>query len=106
MKVSRTELNAASRRVAATLVEAGTPLQVLPVVGLQEIGRMFRTVKTTPYQWRSQGKLPKEDDTISGNPVWKVPTIYKWADDTDREIVWDPWGIRAHQEPEQSGAPS
>lgn len=92
MKVSRSQLRQAVRTVADDLMEAG-PLSVPPVVGLKEIGRMFGVKDNTPYQWRSKGVLPKEDGEVSQNPVWKVPTIYAWADETKRTIVWDPWSI-------------
>jgi hypothetical protein len=99
MKVSKAQLRAAVREVADSLIEDG-PLSKPPVVGLKEIGRMFDVKDNTPYQWRSKGVLPKEDGEVSNNPVWKVPTIYRFADDTKRTIVWDPWGLQ--QPPDQS----
>ena len=103
MKVSKTQLRAAVRVVADDLIEVG-PLGRLPLVGLREINRMFGLAGNTSYQWRSRGVLPKEDAPISGNPMWKIPTIYKFAEDTKRTIVWDPWGIHgADGEPETPG---
>ncbi|ROT27203.1 hypothetical protein [Micromonospora sp. HM5-17] len=93
MKVSKTQLRAAVRSVADNLIEEG-PISPPPVVGLKEIGRMFDVKDNTPYQWRSKGVLPKEDGEVSNNPVWKVPTIYAFAERTNRTIVWDPWGIK------------
>lgn len=99
MKVSKGQLRTAVKPVADDLIERG-PLTVSPVVGLKEINRMFGTADNTAYQWRSRKVLPKEDGEVSNNPVWKLPTIYAWAEETGREIVWDPWGI---QQPDGSG---
>lgn len=63
------------------------------MVGLQEIRRMFALAKSTPYTWRSTGVLPVQDGFISSNPVWKPITLYRWAAQTGRTIVWDPWGL-------------
>ncbi len=54
---------------------------------------MFGLAGNTAYQWKSRGVLPEPDAPISGNPCWKVPTIYEFAERTNRTIVWDPWGI-------------
>lgn len=95
MPVAKSKLAAAVRQVAAGLAEAGPPLSPPPLVGLQEISRMFDVKDATPYQWRSRGDLVAEDGLISGRPFWKLPTIYAWAETTDRDIFWDPWGIVA-----------
>ena len=92
MKVSRGQLRAAVRSVADDLIEDG-PLGRPPVVGLKEINRMFGLADNTSYQWRSRKVLPKEDGEVSNNPVWKVPTIYRFAGETGRTIIWDPWDI-------------
>lgn len=97
MKVSQTKLKAVLRRVSANLAQPG-PLELPPVVGLKEIVRMFDVKDNTPYQWRSKGILPKEDGEVSNNPVWKVTTIYAWADETKRKIVWDPWDVLVEDE--------
>ncbi|WP_124821939.1 hypothetical protein [Micromonospora ureilytica] len=97
MKVSQTRLKAVAREVAASLTRPG-PLDLPPVVGLKEIVRMFDVKDNTPYQWRSKGVLPKEDGEVSNNPVWKVTTIYAFAEDTNRTIVWDPWNVLVEDE--------
>lgn len=97
MKVSKAKLKVVARQVGASLMEPG-PLTLPPVVGLKEIVRMFDVKDNTPYQWRSKGVLPKEDGEVSNNPVWKVTTIYEWADKTNRKIVWDPWGVLEEDE--------
>lgn len=97
MKVSKGQLRMAVKTVADDLIEKG-PLTVPPVVGLKEINRMFGTADNTAYQWRSRKALPQEDGEVSNNPVWKLPTIYAWAEDTGRVIVWDPWNISLPQD--------
>ncbi|MET8352624.1 hypothetical protein [Micromonospora sp. NPDC005206] len=97
MKVSQTRLKAVAREVGASLTRPG-PLDLPPVVGLKEIVRMFDVKDNTPYQWRSKGVLPKEDGEVSNNPVWKVATIYAFAEDTNRTIVWDPWNVLVEDE--------
>ncbi|MFF0467529.1 hypothetical protein ACFYPX_08920 [Micromonospora zamorensis] len=92
MKVSQAKLKLVARQVSAQLMQPG-PLTLPPVVGLKEIVRMFGVKDNTPYQWRSKGILPKEDGEVSNNPVWKVTTIYAFAADTNRTIVWDPWDV-------------
>jgi hypothetical protein len=97
MKVSKAQLKVVARKVSDNLVEPG-PLTLPPVVGLKEIVRMFGVKDNTPYQWRSKGVLPKEDGEVSNNPVWKVTTIYDFAERTNRAIVWDPWGVLTAEE--------
>lgn len=92
MKVTKDQLRTAVQPVTEDLIGEG-PLSRTPVVGLKEINRMFGLAGNTSYQWRSRGVLPKQDGEVSNNPVWKVPTIYRFAERTNREIVWDPWGI-------------
>jgi hypothetical protein len=94
MKVTKAQLRAAVRRVAEDLISDG-PLTIPPTVGLKEINRMFGLAGNTSYQWKARGVLPEPDAPTSGNPGWKVPTIYRFAADTNREIVWDPWGIQS-----------
>lgn len=101
MKVTKAQLRAAVRPVAEDLIDGG-PLSRPPVVGLKEINRMFGLAGNTSYQWRSRGVLPKEDGEVSKNPVWKVPTIYRFADDTGRTIIWDPWGIQPEADDPQT----
>lgn len=92
MRRTKAQMAAAARRVADGLTEPGTPFGLPPAVGLKEIARMFGVKDNTANHWRSVTRiLPTEDDTISGNPVWKVPTIYAFAADTGKPIVWDPW---------------
>jgi hypothetical protein len=89
---SKAQVARAAQVVAAGLVEPGTPATIKPLVGLQEIARMFGVKPNTVAHWRStQGILPAEDDTISGNPVWKIPTMYRFAASSGKPIVWDPW---------------
>ena len=90
MDVTRTQWRSGVRAVAADLLGPG-PLAFPPVVGMKEIRRMFGVKDNTPYQWRAKHIIPKEDGTISNNPVWKLPTIYQWAEDTGRTIIWHPW---------------
>jgi transposase-like protein len=97
MKVSQTKLKAVARQVSAELTKPG-PLVLPPVVGLKEIVRMFGVKDNTPYQWRSKGILPREDGEVSNNPVWKVTTIYAFAEETNRTIVWDPWDVLVEDE--------
>ncbi|MBM0229939.1 hypothetical protein [Micromonospora sp. ATA51] len=92
MKVNQVKLKAVTRRIAADLMKAG-PLELPVMVGLKELVRMFGVKDNTPYQWRSKGQLPKEDGEVSNNPQWKLTTIYAWAEDTNRKIVWDPWDV-------------
>ncbi|MEH1014594.1 hypothetical protein V6U90_15970 [Micromonospora sp. CPCC 206060] len=92
MKVNQAKLKAVARQVSAQLVQSG-PLELPPVVGLKELVRMFGVKDNTPYQWRSKGVLPKEDGEVSNNPVWKLTTIYAFAEETKRKIVWDPWDV-------------
>lgn len=92
----------ATLRIARDLTTGTGRLDAVPVIGLKEMGRMFRVGWNTPYQWRTRGLLPPPDDRISGNPVWRLPTIYEWARITDRTIVWDPWGVMA---PADDGEP-
>lgn len=99
MKVTKAQLRTAVAPVTEDLIGDG-PLTQTPVVGLKEINRMFGLAGNTAYQWRSRGVLPKQDGDVSSNPVWKVPTIYRFAEQTNREIVWDPWGIQ----PDDAGA--
>ncbi|HEX8626692.1 MAG TPA: hypothetical protein VF755_00785 [Catenuloplanes sp.] len=99
MKVTKAQLRTALRPVADDLIEGG-PMTRKPVVGLKEINRMFGLAGNTSYQWRSRGVLPKEDGELSNNPVWKVPTIYRFADETNRTIIWDPWGIQENADPD------
>jgi hypothetical protein len=97
--VTRAQWRAGVTAVAADLLQAG-PLVFPPVVGMKEIRRMFDVKDNTPYQWRSKEILPKEDGTVSNNPVWKVPTIYAWANATGRTIVWHPWpGLGGEADP-------
>jgi hypothetical protein len=56
---------------------------------------MFGWAGNTAYQHNSRGVLPPPNAVRSKNPGWKLVTIYHWADATDREIIWDPWGIVA-----------
>lgn len=92
MRVTNEQLGACAARVAQDLVTEG-PCRFPAVVGLLEIGRMFGLARSTPYQWRSTGVLPEQDGSISNNPVWKPITIYRFAEDTRRTIIWDPWGL-------------
>ncbi|MEV4704518.1 hypothetical protein [Actinoplanes sp. NPDC049316] len=93
MKVSKARLREAVARVAEDLITDG-PLTTYPVVGLKEINRMFGYASNTAYQMRSRGVLP-ESSPISNNPVWKLVTLYEFAERTNREIFWDPWGVCA-----------
>lgn len=97
MKVSQARLRAVARDVGASLTRPGA-LDLPALVGLKEIRRMFGVKENTPYQWRSKGVLPKEDDVVSNNPVWKPVTIYTFAEATNRTIVWDPWGVLVEDE--------
>ncbi|NLU77800.1 hypothetical protein HCA58_05190 [Micromonospora sp. HNM0581] len=97
MKVSQAKLKVVARQVSAQLTSPG-PLILPPVVGLKEIVKMFGVKDNTPYQWRSKGVLPKEDGEVSNNPVWKVTTIYAFAEETKRTIVWDPWDVLVEDE--------
>jgi hypothetical protein len=94
-EVSDDQLVDVAARIAADATVCSGSFGVLPVVGLKEIGLMFRVGWNTPYQWRTRKQLPAEDDLISGNPVWRLPTIYAWAAETNRKIRWDPWGLFA-----------
>jgi hypothetical protein len=94
MRVTKTQLREAAARVLEDLITDG-PMAVPPVVGLKEFGRMMGFNGSTVYQLRSRGVLPAPTGLVSGNPTWKLPTVYAWAQRTDREIVWDPWGICA-----------
>ena len=101
------QLAAAAERVAEELATGTGPLTLRPLVGLRELSWMFGVGWNTPYQWRSRGDLPPPDAPLSGNPAWRVTTIYRWADETRRTIVWDPWGLLAPGEPrDQHGAPT
>ena len=88
--VSRAQWRASVKAVADDLIQDG-PLVFPPVVGMKEIRRMFGVKDNTPYQWRAKHIIPKEDGTISNNPVWKVTTVYRWAKATGRTIIWHPW---------------
>ncbi|OJF15382.1 hypothetical protein [Couchioplanes caeruleus] len=102
MKVTKAQLRAAVARVAEDLITDG-PSEIPSVVGLKEINRMFGYAANTAYQLRARGVLPVATSPISNNPVWKLVTIYNFAEQTNREIVWDPWGICAPSgEPEKS----
>lgn len=92
MRVTNEQIGRCAAQVAQDLATEG-PCRIPPVVGLLEIRRMFGLAKATPYQWRSKGVLPKPDLFVSGNPVWKLPTIYRWAENPRREIIWDPWAL-------------
>ncbi|SCG15547.1 hypothetical protein GA0070610_1781 [Micromonospora echinofusca] len=92
MRVNQVKLKAVTRKIAADLMTPG-PLELPVMVGLKELVRMFGVKDNTPYQWRSKGQLPKEDGEVSNNPQWKLTTIYAWADETKRTIVWDPWDV-------------
>ncbi len=92
MKVNQAKLKAVTRRIAADLMKPG-PLELPVVVGPKELVRMFGVKDNTPYQWRSKQILPQEDGGTSNNPQWKLATIYAWAEDTGRKIVWDPWDV-------------
>ncbi|WP_262285891.1 hypothetical protein [Micromonospora sp. MA102] len=92
MKVNQVKLRAVTRQIAADLMKPG-PLELPVMVGLKELVRMFGVKDNTPYQWRSKGQLPKEDGEVSNNPQWKLTTIYAWAEETGRKIVWDPWDV-------------
>ncbi|MFI5493561.1 hypothetical protein [Actinoplanes sp. NPDC051859] len=94
MRVTKAQLRAAVGRVAEDLI-ADRPSTIPSVVGLKEINRMFGYASNTAYQLRARGVMPEPTSPISGNPVWKLVTIYAWAEETNREIVWDPWGICA-----------
>jgi hypothetical protein len=94
LKVTRAQLKAKAREVAEQLI-GDEPLTMSPTVGLKEIGRMFGAAGHTPYQWKNRGVLPEADAPLSGNPAWRLPTIYQFAEDTGRTIVWDPWGLYA-----------
>ncbi|WDZ83992.1 hypothetical protein [Micromonospora cathayae] len=100
MKVNQGKLKAVTRQIAADLMKPG-PLELPVTVGLKELVRMFGVKDNTPYQWRSKGQLPKEDGELSNNPQWKLATIYAWAEDTNRTIVWDPWDVL---EPDEAAA--
>lgn len=92
--MTKAHLRVKARQVAEQLI-GDEPLTMLPTVGLKEINKMFGAAGHTAYQWRSRGVLPVEDAPLSGNPAWRLPTIYQFAEDTNRTIVWDPWGLYA-----------
>lgn len=97
-EVEADQLAEAAAAIAVELATGDGKIDVPPIVGLKEIGLMFGVGWNTPYQWRSRKQLVKEDDLLSGNPVWRVTTIYRWAAETNRKIVWDPWGLVASGE--------
>ncbi len=94
MKVTKAHLRKAAERVIEDLITDG-PTRVDATVGLKELNRMFGWAGNTSYQFNSRGTLPAPNAMRSKNPGWKLVTIYNWAEVTDREIVWDPWGIVA-----------
>ena len=94
MEVTRAQWRTAVRAVVDDLSRP-TPLAFPPVVGLKELARIFEVRPNTPCQWHSKEILPHEDGLMSGHPVWKVPTIYAWAADTGRTVVWHPWPLPA-----------
>jgi len=103
MKVTKAALRAAAARVVEDLITDG-PTTTPATVGLKEINRMFGWADNTSYQLRARKVLPEATAPVSRNPAWKLITIYNFAAATDREIVWDPWGIVAPSglEPEQA----
>ena len=82
---------------------AGEPIERLPFVGLKELVRVFGVGETTPYQWKGRNQLPPHDLMFSGQPVWRLPTIYVWAEETNRKIKWDPWDVVAPSDQDRWG---
>jgi hypothetical protein len=104
MTYDRSKVAAAAARIADDLQRGpNEPLGILPVVGLKELARMFVVGDNTPYQWRVRGQLPPHDALLSGNPYWRLPTIYDWAETTNRLIKWDPWDVVAPSEGDMWG---
>jgi hypothetical protein len=101
MRVTKAQLRAAAHRMVEDLITDG-PTTIPAVVGLKEINRMFGWADNTAYQLRSRGKLPAETAPVSKNPAWKLISIYNFAEETGREIIWDPWGICAPSGIEQA----
>lgn len=50
----------------------------LPLIGVQEIANTINLKANRIADLRHKGKLPKEDGTISGRPVWYQDTINDW----------------------------
>jgi hypothetical protein len=94
VEVTRAQWRTVVRAVVDDLARM-TPVAYPPVVGLKELARIFEVRPNTPCQWHSKDVLPREDGLLSGNPVWKVPTIYAWAANTGRTMMWHPWPMPA-----------
>jgi hypothetical protein len=52
-----------------------------PMAGMVDqsgIAEMFGLTPSTVRKYRSQGRLPPEDATVLGRPVWRRSTIMAW----------------------------
>jgi predicted DNA-binding transcriptional regulator AlpA len=53
------------------------------IFGIQEIATATGLKEQTVRQYRSDGKLPKEDAVVSGNPLWARNTIAEWLNERE-----------------------
>lgn len=56
---------------------------LLEVVGIAEIAERLDVKVETVYQWRQRELLP-DPDIYQKPPLWRWPTVEKWARETRR----------------------
>jgi hypothetical protein len=50
----------------------------LPLIGVQEIAETLNVFPSKIAELKHRNKLPEQDGTISGRPVWYHDTINNW----------------------------
>ena len=50
----------------------------LPLIGVQEIAETINVFPQKIAELKHRNKLPRQDGTISGRPVWYQDTINEW----------------------------
>lgn len=56
----------------------------LGLVSYPELSVLFRVEKITPHMWRQREQFVEPDDTVGGQPIWKVETVCRWGMQTGR----------------------
>jgi len=64
----------------------------LGLVSFPEIVKLLRVADVTPHQARARGSFPPEDDNVGGQPLWRVQTICRWAQQNGKPFyLTKPW---------------
>ena len=58
----------------------------LPLIGVQEIAETIKVFPSKIAELKHRNKLPIQDGTISGRPVWYQDTINDWISD-NKELI-------------------